>query len=262
MNISALVVGNWKMQLSHKGELEIVIALKKLLKSIDLAGAAVVICPSYPSLPVLAEALKKHATISLGAQNVHWEEKGACTGSVSISQIAPFVEWCIVGHSEQRKLTRETDEEISHTARQLLNHGIRPIVCLGETAEERAADETVSKVTTQMRTLLANMTRSLLPQLVIAYEPIWAISSNQPDFLPDPADTAGTMLLIRKLAAAQFGNDIAQRMLVLYGGSVSSSNVGQYIKEPGVNGVLVGSASTHPRQFVEIINTVQQLAVK
>lgn len=256
---NGLVVANWKMELSYKGEVEAAKAIKNLSKGHNWASTKLVICPSYPSLPAVAQELAKVEEIEIGAQHVHWEDKGAWTGEVSINQIMPFAQWCIVGHSEQRRLTGLKDEQVSKTAAKLIQHGITPVVCLGETAEERAQDKTVETVTRQMKQLLAFMTRMLMAKVVVTYEPVWAISANNPVELPDPADMAGTMLLLRKIVSVEFGNEAAERMMVLYGGSIKASNVSEYVKEPGVNGVLVGSASTQPRQLIEIVNSVDGL---
>jgi len=247
------------MELSFKGELEVAKALKKGAKSNDWPGVEVVVCPSFPSLEAVSSELNKVDKVQVGAQHVHWEERGAWTGSVGVTQIAPFVKWCIVGHSEQRKLTGLTDEQINSTVNSLLQHGINPVVCIGETKEQRQADETVEVVTEKMQKLLSVINRSMLPKLVVTYEPIWAISANNPDVLPDPTDVAGTMLLMRKLVSAEFGGEAAERARILYGGSVGTDNVEEFMREPGVDGALVGSASIQPRKFLEIVEVVQGL---
>lgn len=248
------VVGNWKMELSHKGALELVRALKKLLAKVELT-CDVVVCPSYPSLADVAAELKKSGRIAVGAQHVHWEDKGPWTGQVSVTQIAPFVSWCIVGHSEQRELVGLTEEEVRLQTHILINHGIIPIVCIGETASEQQADRTVEKITSQANSLFQNLTRVSLSKLVIAYEPIWAIGTG---VTPEASSVAEIALLIRKIAASKFGNEAAQRLCILYGGSVTPDTVGPYVAEPGIDGVLVGGASVHPMQFVGIIKAVQE----
>lgn len=246
------------MELSHKAEMEMARSLKKLLAGkLSATDGDVVVCPSYVSLPAMAEFFAETDGIGVGAQHVHWEEKGAYTGSVSLHQISPFARWCIVGHSEQRRLTGLTDQFVSNTAALLIRHGIAPVVCLGETAEERDNDQTIERVTTQVNMLLDVMTRPALPHLVITYEPIWAISANNPDQSPDPNEVAGIILLVRKLVTARFGEDGAARVRMLYGGSVTDRNMSSFMDEPGIDGALVGGASIHSMKFVEIVSIAQ-----
>jgi triosephosphate isomerase (TIM) len=250
-----VVVGNWKMELSHKGELELARALKRLLR---LGGAAIdiVVCPSHPSLSAVWEVFRKDESVSVGAQNIHWDERGPQTGMVSVLQIAPFARWCIIGHSEIRAITGEDDDAVQQEMSLLLRHGLVPIVCIGESWAERESDKTIERVTAQMKILLNKLTRTMLAKIVVTYEPIWAISTQGPQRLPDPADVAGTMLLLRKLAAERFGGAAAERLRILYGGSVSPDNAAAFAREPGVDGVLVGSASLHPRKFADIVKAV------
>lgn len=253
-----LVVGNWKMELSHKAALETARAIKKLLSPIELS-AQVVLCPSYPSLPEVSAIFKNSEKVEVGAQHVHSEEKGAFTGAVSVSQILPFVQWCIVGHSEQRSLCALREEHVRDSAALLLRHGITPVVCLGETWEERQREETVAKVTQQMETLLSGVTRAALSKLVVAYEPIWAISAQGSGELPEPGSVSEIVLLMRKLVATRFDGEAAEKLRVIYGGSVKADNVAAYVSEPGVDGVLPGSASTNPLQLVEIVKAIQNI---
>ena len=248
-----LVIGNWKMELSYKGQVELGRSLKILLHGTVADEVQVVVCPSYPVLFEMRTMFEKSGVV-VGAQHVHWEERGPWTGAVSVTQLAPLVEWCIVGHSEQRYLAGITDEQVCLSAHLLLQHGMLPIVCVGETQEERAQDATVRKVTEQVTSLFRKATRTSLRKLVIAYEPVWAIGSGE---LPDPGETASVMLLVRKLAAERFGGEAAERLRVIYGGSVNPTNAASYVAEPGVDGVLVGGASVHPRQFADIIKIVQ-----
>jgi len=256
MDTSPLIVGNWKMELSHKAELEMARALKSLLKGTPLT-AQVVICPSFPTLPLLHEFLGTSEKLELGAQTIHWEEKGAWTGAVSVLQISPWAKWVIVGHSEQRELTGCTDVEVEKQAQLALKHGLTPIICIGETAEERAADQTIARVTEQVSFILQKMTRASITRIVIAYEPLWAIGTGN---TPDPNDIAATLLLIRKLIAERFDRPASERIRLLYGGSVTPDTVDGFMSEPGVNGVLVGGSSVHPMEFVEIIKNVSSHA--
>lgn len=245
------------MALSHKGAVEAAGALKKLIKS-EAGACEIVVCPSFPSLAAVAETLKASNKIKVGAQNVHWEEKGAWTGEVSVLQLKPFVSWCIVGHSERREHFGETDEHVGQKMNLLLKHGITPIVCVGETRVEHQAGQAAAKVTQQVRQLFAALTVVTVHQIVLAYEPIWAISSN-PLSKPDtPDDAAEMMLLIRKIAAEQFGQQAVGRLRIIYGGSVTADTAEQFAAEPGIDGVLVGGASVRPMELGEIIHGVQR----
>ncbi len=249
-----LVAGNWKMELSHKSAIEVMRAIKKLLSTMTVE-CDIVVCPSYPSLEAISAMTKKGFPLAVGAQTIHAAERGAYTGEVSAVQIRPFVEWCIVGHSEVRSMRGETEEQINQSAELLLRHGIIPIVCIGETGEEREHDQTVEKITTQINILLNHLDRTSLTKTVLAYEPIWAIGTG---VTPDPDQVAEVVLLIRKLTADRFAQDVADRLRILYGGSVTPENVSQYVGGPVADGVLVGGASTHPRSFVDIIKKVQE----
>lgn len=253
-----LVVGNWKMELSHKAAVECARAIKKLLSVVDVS-ADVVVCPSFPSLPEVAEIFQHSEKVQVGAQHAHWEEKGAFTGAVSVLQVSPFARWCIVGHSEQRRLG-VSEEAVRDTANLLLRHGLAPIVCIGESWEEHEREETFAKITGQMEMLFAQITRTAISKLVIAYEPIWAISTQHTGEAPDPQAVSEIVLLIRKLTATRFDGEAAQRLRVIYGGSVTSDNAPAYLGEPGVDGVLAGHASVNPVQFVEIVKAVQTSA--
>ena len=258
MSRQPIIAANWKMKLSHKEAIDALTALKKQLKNVPVSSD-VVVCPSYPSLPAAAEVVAQSEKVQLGAQAIHWEEQGAVTGGVSITQVKPFISWSIVGHSDQRAMLGLTDEHVAAQVQLLVTHGIHPIVCIGETAEERAAEQTTEQVTKQVQHLLAAVSKAAVSKMAITYEPIWAISSNSEGAEPpDPHEVAGTMLLIRKLAAEHFGADVAERVRILYGGSVDASNAGAFVSEPGVDGVLVGSASLRPSSLVDIITAVQE----
>lgn len=244
------------MALSHKASLEVARAVKKLLKQADVT-IDVVVCPSYPSLPEVAEVFKGMEYLAVGAQHVHWEEKGAFTGAVSASQVSPFARYSIVGHSEVREMMGLTDEEVRDTVALFIRHGLTPVVCLGESWEEREHEQTIPKITRQMESVLSAVTRPGLSKLVVAYEPIWAISAQGREETPSASEVSEVILLMRKLTAERFDAEAAQKLRILYGGSVKPDNVGAYVDEPGVDGVLVGSASVNPVQFVEIVKKVQ-----
>ncbi len=244
------------MELSYKASIELALGLNRNLKDVEVKCEAVV-CPSFPVLREVSEILTKGKKLKVGAQNVHWEERGAWTGEVSVNQIKPWASWCIVGHSERRALTGETDEQVRLKTETLLQSGIRPIVCVGETEAEREEDRTVERITRQVTAVLDSLTRVGLARVVFAYEPIWAIGTGAAASADDAAEV---IVLIRKLAAEKFGGEAADTLRILYGGSVNVENAGEFIHEPGIDGVLVGKASTRPREvrgMIEIANQIE-----
>jgi len=239
------------MELSHKSAGEVSSALKKMMLAVTYR-ADVVVCPSFPSLVAVCDMLQG-SPVAVGAQNVHHEEKGAFTGSVSVGQLREFITWCIVGHSEVRASQGDTDTLVAQKANLLLSHGIRPIVCIGETQEQHENEKTISTISAQIDVLLASLDRVALLKTAITYEPIWAIGTGK---MPEPNEVYEVLLLIRKRIAEHFDIDLADRVHLLYGGSVQPSTVSPYIGGPGADGVLVGGASLHPRDFIDIISQV------
>ncbi len=254
MNKKPLIAGNWKMELSHKAAEEVGRTIKSLLSNTQV-NSDIVICPSYTSLAITAETFAKSSKVNIGAQNISTEEKGAYTGQVSVTQIKPFVTWCVIGHSEVRAATGVTDEGVVAQLELLQKHDILPIICIGETAQEREAGQTIEKITNQMNVLLTNINRASLTKIVIAYEPIWAIGTG---ITPEPDEASEIILLIRKIVANKLDKEAADRLRILYGGSVKPDNAAQYVGAPLADGVLVGGASTHPGDFVKIIKEVEK----
>jgi triosephosphate isomerase len=250
-DMRALVVGNWKMELSHKSSIEVCSAMKKMLSGKELA-VQLVVCPSFPSLSVISE-LAEGTPLEVGAQNVHQEERGAYTGNVSVSQLRDFVSWCIVGHSEVRRSQGDSDLLVAQKANLLLTHGIYPIICIGESEEDHTMGRAIEVLSLELDVLLSSLDRVALLKAVIAYEPMWAIGTG---VLPDPNEVYEVMLLIRKKIAERFDADLAERVRILYGGSVQADTVARYISGPGADGVLVGGASIHPRDFLGIADNV------
>ncbi len=242
------------MELSHKATVALAKSMRSSLNSVEVM-ADIVVCPSYPSLQAVAEIFPGDGRASVGAQDVDVEEKGAFTGQVSVAQLASFVQWCIVGHSERRQMLGEDDDQVLRKADLLLRHGITPIICIGETVEEKQADETIIKITRQVQTIMAGLPRTSLLKAVIAYEPIWAIGSGE---MPEPDSVAEINLLIRKMLAERFDAQLSERVRIIYGGSVNSENVGEYVSGPYADGVLVGGASVHAGQFLDIVKRVQE----
>lgn len=239
------------MELSHKSAVEVFSAMKKMMATKQYP-VEIVVCPSSPSLSAIVGECRDVA-IALGAQNIHHEERGAYTGQVSVAQIRDFVSWCIVGHSEVREFEGDTDVLVVQKAKLLFNHGITPIICVGESEADHTAGKTITVISAQIDVVLSALDRVSLLKAPIAYEPIWAIGTGT---LPDPNEVCEVVLLIRKKIAEKFDFELAERVRILYGGSVTADNVQDYVSGPGADGVLVGGASVHPRDFLAIIEKV------
>jgi triosephosphate isomerase len=194
------------------------------------------------------------STIKVGAQNVFWEEKGAFTGEVSPPMLSDFCEYVIVGHSERRKYFGETDETVNRRLKAALAQGLRPIFCIGETAEEREAGRTEEVLLRQVRGGLAGI--EIGPGFVVAYEPVWAIGTGVPATGEMANETIG---LIRRELASLYGGELAQAARIQYGGSVDGANIAEFMAEPEIDGALVGGASLKADVFTAIVSEAARL---
>lgn len=245
-----LIVANWKCNPSSlKKAVRIFNEIKRKvhkIKNIDL-----IVCPPFVFLPLLNQKAKK-SKIILGAQNVFYQE-GAFTGEVSVQMLKSLgIKYVIVGHSERRKLG-EDNFLINKKVKSLLEFKMRPILCIGETKEERLKGQEFETVKTQLLEGLKNIKKSLLQDIIIAYEPVWAISTNK-GTLCGTDDIMTMKLFIQKVLSKKFGSKISERVKILYGGSVDDKNV-SIVKSTNIDGVLVGSASLDPEKFVSILNS-------
>jgi len=215
------------------------------------AGAEIeiVICPPFISIPTLAEEFED-GPFGLGAQNMYYEDKGAFTGEISPVMLADYCEYVILGHSERRQYFGETDELINKKVKAALKHGLVPIVCVGETLAQHDAGQTEAVVTSQVMGVLAGLTPEEMRNVVIAYEPVWAIGTGKPATGPGANAVIG---LIRRTIAALFGQSVAEEVRILYGGSVTPDNIAEFVSQPEIDGALVGGASLKPQDFVKIV---------
>jgi len=241
----SIIAGNWKMNTTIEQAIELVQEMRGKLDKIE--GVEKVLCPPFVSLGA-ADELLVGSSIKLGAQNMHFEEKGAYTGEVSPLMLAKLCEYVILGHSERRQYFGETDEIVNKKVKTALKSDLKPILCVGERLEENEAGKTEERVTQQVRVALAGIAS---PQgLVIAYEPVWAIGTGK-------AATGGqanqTIGLIRHIMAQLYGKDFAQAMRIQYGGSVTSANIAEFVSQPEIDGALVGGASLKAAEFVSIV---------
>ena len=247
-----IIAGNWKMNKTVAEARELVAEMIPFLK--DVQGVKTVFCPPAPSLLPIA-AMLEGTDIDLGAQNMHWESGGAYTGELAPAMVSEFGEFVILGHSERRAYFGETDETVNKKIRAAQANGLTPIVCVGETLEENKANKTSEVVSRQIKAGLADGSAAL----VIAYEPIWAIGTG----LAATAEIANdTIKTIRAVLAELFGEEDAQKIRILYGGSVKGSNAAEYFSQSDIDGALVGGAALKADDFVKIIYVARAEVMK
>ena len=247
-----LMSGNWKMHLNHFEALQTIQKLHYKLTKADYDAVDVSVHPPFTDLRTVQTAIDSdHMSLILGAQNCHFEEKGAFTGEVSPAMLAKLqVRYVIVGHSERRQLFCETAEMVNAKVRAVLASAMTPIMCVGETLEEREAGDTEARVLGQLRAGLAKVDRAAVATMVVAYEPIWAIGTGR---TATPADAQAVCGAIRAEIASLAGTDAAATIRIQYGGSVKAVNIADLMAEPDIDGALVGSASLDPDEFGAIV---------
>ena len=247
-----IVAANWKMHKTHLEAIQAVQKLSYLLDKDDAEVVEVVICPAFTALRAVETLLDADKLpYGLGAQNVFFEDKGAFTGEVSPPMLQALkVDYVIVGHSERRQLFGEDDLVVNKKVKAVIAHGMRPIVCVGETLEEREADGTESKVTQQIRRAFDGIDAAGAKDAVVAYEPIWAIGTGRN---AEPADAGRVVEMIRATLAAKYDDALAQGVRVQYGGSVKPGNIREFMAHPEIDGALVGGASLDPEEFALIV---------
>ena len=252
------IVGNWKLNFTV-GESSIY--LHKLMKSIpNYRDIEVVVAPSFLALQPLSLQIDRHR-MKLASQNGFYRDYGAFTGEVSFSQLSGIVDYVIIGHSERRHILGEDDKMIAKKVAGAIRNRIKPILCIGETESERAFGETADVIRDQLIGGLSEIGDDDLDKLIIAYEPVWAISSTKAAKMATPDEISEVVKLIRKIISDTYGKEIAEKIPVLFGGSVKPSNAGAYLMVPGVNGLLIGGASLILGEFVDIIDTAKRVKV-
>src|SRR6266496_4092451 len=244
-----IVAANWKMNMTQAESARFVEAL--LLRDIgEITDVEVVIVPPFTAIPKVMEALGKAQNIKVGAQNMYWEKNGPFTGEISAALLRDlFVHYVVLGHSERRTLFGETDEIVNRKVRAAHEATLHPIVCIGETLEQRDRGNVEKILSIQLRGSLAGLTPKELQETVIAYEPVWAIGTGRN---ATPAQAQEMHAFLRKQLAGPFA-DAAQALRILYGGSVKPDNAAELMSQPDVDGVLVGGASLKADQFLAIL---------
>jgi triosephosphate isomerase len=246
-----MMAGNWKMHHTHLEAIQVVQKLSYRLEAEDHDKVEVVVCPAFTALRSVQTTIDSdRISIALGAQNVHFEPNGAFTGEVSPTMLAKLnVQYVIVGHSERRELFGETDEIVARKLRAVLGAGMIPIVCCGETLDEREAGEAETKVAGQIRAAFHGLPSDQAGTCVVAYEPIWAIGTGKTASAAD----ANAMCGVVRATLRELVGSVADQMRVLYGGSVKPGNIAELMAEPEVDGGLVGGASLDPDDFARIV---------
>jgi triosephosphate isomerase len=247
-----VIAGNWKMHHDHFVAIQVVQKLSYRLEEADYEACDVVVCPPFTDLRTLQTLIEAdRLRIKLGAQNCHWEDQGAYTGEVAPPMLAKLqVQYVIIGHSERRQLFGETDETVNRKLKAVHKHGMTPIVCVGETLEEREAGATASRVTAQTNGAFAGIKQADAAACIVAYEPIWAIGTGRNATPQDASDTIG---VIRGALRDLYGPETAAAIRIQYGGSVKSGNAAELMGMPEIDGALVGGASLEPDEFARIV---------
>ena len=243
-----IIAGNWKM---HTTVPEAVDLVQRMREALDATPEVdVVLIPPFVCLPAVAKLLSL-TSLGLGAQNMHWEAQGALTGEISPAMIESICQYVIVGHSERRQYFGETDETVNRKVKAALQHGLPPIMCVGENLAQNEAGETEEFVSSQLRNGLAGIGAEHVRSMVVAYEPIWAIGTGKPATGAVGNWTIG--MVLRGTIAEMYGEDVAQALRVQYGGSVKPGNIVEFMTQPEIDGALVGGASIRANDFVEIV---------
>lgn len=243
-----IIAGNWKLNKTIREAIDLVTGLKRNL--LDVTDVEIVVCPTFTAIAPVAEVLTD-TNIGIGGQNIYWEEKGAFTGEISAPMLKEAgAAYVILGHSERRQYFGETDDGVNKKIKAALKEGLTPIVCVGETLQEREAKKTLAVVETQVKGCFAGFTAEEAQKCVVAYEPVWAIGTG---LNATPEQAQEVHQAIRKLLSGLFGEESADSIRIQYGGSVKPDNVATLMAQPDVDGALVGGASLDADSFTKLV---------
>lgn len=254
--MNKLIVANLKMNLLSALERESYLkSFRKALARKNLLQTEIILCPPVVQLEGFQKALLKE--IKLGAQNTFWEDRGSYTGEISNLMLKNFgCEYVILGHSERRMFVHEQDGDVNLKIIAALKNGLKPILCVGEDGNQKK--EGAGVVEEQLENCLKDIKREKIKDVVICYEPVWAISSNNPDHLPTANEIMSAKLLVRKFIVGKYGVKAFEKMRIIYGGSVSAENFEEVCLRPGMDGVLVGKESLIPSDFMKIVDIIER----
>lgn len=246
-----VVAGNWKMNMNLSGTIELISAIKNELNKSD-SKTEVIVCPPFTSLETAVTVLKG-TSIKVGAQNMHYESDGAFTGEISADMLKSVgCEYVILGHSERRTIFGETDDIINKKVKKALSSGLKPIFCVGETLEERERNLTEKVVESQVKNGLSGISEHELSDLIIAYEPVWAIGTGK---TASPEQAQEVHKFIRNLISKLYSDNLSENLVIQYGGSVKPDNAVELFSQPDIDGGLIGGASLKTDSFVSIVNS-------
>lgn len=247
-----IIAGNWKMNKTLSESITLASGIVNGLNNIN-TKAEVIICPPFTSLETV-NSLIKNSKVRLGAQNMHFEDHGAFTGEISAAMLKSVgCEFVILGHSERRHIFMEPDEMINKKIKKALGSNLKPVFCIGETLEERESNSTFKVLETQVRNGLANVTGSELLNIIIAYEPVWAIGTGK---TATPEQAQEVHQFLRNLISQMFSEESSKIVRILYGGSVKPSNAESLLSKEDIDGALVGGACLQAESFLQIISVV------
>jgi triosephosphate isomerase (TIM) len=247
-----IIAGNWKMNTSVAESEQLAVDIKRILA--DFREADVVLCPPFTSLKVVGDAISD-TPIKLGAQNMHWETDGAYTGEVSANMLRTlYCHYVILGHSERRTFFHETNEIVSKKVQAALAGNLIPIVCVGETLEQRDAGREQAVVKEQVENSLAGLDADQIRKCIVAYEPVWAIGTGR---VASPEQAQDMHACIRAVLKGMAGEEVAESVRIQYGGSMKPANAAELLAQPDIDGGLIGGAALEARSFAEIVHAAQ-----
>jgi triosephosphate isomerase len=243
-----VIAGNWKMNMLPNETIDFITNLEPLVKNTE---NEVILCVPYTDL-FYALLTAQETNIHIGAQNMHWKERGAYTGEVSAQMLSSIrTEYVIIGHSERRAYFNETDETVNLKIKSALENGLKPIVCVGETLEQRESGKTEEIITNQVETAFKDLTKEQAENIIIAYEPIWAIGTGK---TATSEDANNSVKAIRNKVKEMYEDETAENIIILYGGSVKAVNAKELFEASDIDGALVGGASLKVEEFSKIVN--------
>lgn len=247
-----LVAGNWKLNKTAEQATLLIADLLSGLKAVNSVDC--VICPPFTALMVAADMLRG-SSVGLGAQNLFWEDSGAYTGEISAPMLKEFCDFVIIGHSERRAYFAETNETVNKKAHNALKHQLTPIICIGETLEENEAGKTFNVISKQIAEGLKGIDNHSAEKIIMAYEPVWAIGTGKAASAAGAQEVIGNY--VRKTLSDLFGTQVADRIRILYGGSVNAQNAADFFRMPDIDGALVGGASLKAPDFIGIVKAAE-----